>query len=65
MADMTTGEGRGWRSAYRVRMLHAQVRIRIKQGRARYNVYDEKENGVPINQAYVFLSARGFVPCLS
>ncbi|GAA5975993.1 hypothetical protein JCM10908_005350 [Rhodotorula pacifica] len=51
MADMTTGDSRGWRSAYRVRMLHAQVRIRIRQGRARHNTYDEEENGVPINQA--------------
>lgn len=53
MADMTTGESRGWRSAFRVRMLHAQVRIRIREGKARHNVYDEEENGVPINQAYV------------
>lgn len=51
MADMTRENSRGWRSAYRVRMLHAQVRVRIKQGRARYNEYDEEKNGVPINQA--------------
>lgn len=54
MADMTTGDSRGWRSAFRVRMLHAQVRIRIREGKARHNVYDEEENGVPINQACVF-----------
>ncbi|BGP38756.1 hypothetical protein JCM10450v2_002710 [Rhodotorula kratochvilovae] len=51
MSDMTTGTGRGWRSAFRVRMLHAQVRRRIANGKGRYNVYDEEENGVPINQA--------------
>lgn len=53
MADMTTGDSRGWRSAFRVRMLHAQVRVRIQQGKARHNVYDQEENGVPINQACV------------
>jgi len=51
MSDMTTGTGRGWKSTFRVRMLHAQVRRRIANGKGRYNVYDEAENGVPINQA--------------
>lgn len=51
MCDMTTGTGRGWRSAFRVRMLHAQVRRRIANGKGRYNKYDEEANGVPINQA--------------
>ncbi|GAA6050903.1 hypothetical protein JCM3770_002523 [Rhodotorula araucariae] len=51
MSDMSTGTGRGWRSAFRVRMLHAQVRRRIANGKGRFNVYDEQANGVPINQA--------------
>ncbi|GAA6002425.1 uncharacterized protein JCM10292_006651 [Rhodotorula paludigena] len=51
MCDMTTGTSRGWRSAFRVRMLHAQVRRRIANGKGRYNKYDEEANGVPINQA--------------
>ncbi|GAA5906699.1 hypothetical protein JCM8208_006358 [Rhodotorula glutinis] len=51
MSDMTTGAGRGWKSTFRVRMLHAQVRRRIANGKGRYNVYDEVENGIPINQA--------------
>ncbi|BGO90386.1 hypothetical protein NBRC10512_004833 [Rhodotorula toruloides] len=51
MTDMTTGSGRGWRSAFRVRMLHAQVRRRIANGKGRHNQYDEAEAGVPINQA--------------
>ncbi|KAJ8296096.1 hypothetical protein OF846_001412 [Rhodotorula toruloides] len=37
MTDMTTGSGRGWRSAFRVRMLHAQVRRRIANGKGRHN----------------------------
>lgn len=53
MTDMTTGSGRGWRSAFRVRMLHAQVRRRIANGKGRHNQYDEAEAGVPINQACV------------
>ncbi|BGP23550.1 transmembrane protein [Rhodotorula toruloides] len=51
MTDMTTGSGRGWRSAFRVRMLHAQVRRRIATGKGRHNEYNEAEAGVPINQA--------------
>ncbi|GAA5965183.1 hypothetical protein JCM8115_005383 [Rhodotorula mucilaginosa] len=61
MADMTTGGSRGWRSAYRVRMLHAQVRVRIKQGRARYNEYNEEKNGVPINQADLLATLGAFM----
>jgi len=51
MSDMTTGAGRGWRSTFRVRLLHAQVRRRIAKGMGRHNTYDEEANGVPINQA--------------
>ncbi|TNY24506.1 hypothetical protein DMC30DRAFT_371020 [Rhodotorula diobovata] len=51
VSDMTTGAGRGWRSTFRVRLLHAQVRRRIAKGMGRHNTYDEEANGVPINQA--------------
>jgi len=53
MEDMTPGSGRGWKSAMRVRLLHAQVRKRIMGGKGRYNKYDVEKEGVPINQAYV------------
>lgn len=51
MADMTPGTGRGWRSTIRVRLLHAQVRRKIRTKKGRLNEYDEKEMGIPINQA--------------
>ncbi|GAA6015880.1 hypothetical protein JCM11491_007224 [Sporobolomyces phaffii] len=51
MEDMTVGTGRGWKSALRVRLLHAQVRRRILTNRGRYNKYDAERDGVPINQA--------------
>ena len=50
MRDMRVGAGKGWRSAIRVRLLHAQVRMRIKSKRGKFNVYDEKVSGIPINQ---------------
>lgn len=55
MSDMKPVVGRGWRSAFRVRLLHAQVRRRIAKGKGRYNTYDEEADGVPINQACVYL----------
>ncbi|GAA5969709.1 hypothetical protein JCM11641_008012 [Rhodosporidiobolus odoratus] len=51
MSDMRPISGRGWRSALRVRLLHAQVRSRIARGKGRYNSYDEAKEGIPINQA--------------
>ncbi|GAA5830963.1 hypothetical protein JCM3766R1_006190 [Sporobolomyces carnicolor] len=51
MEDMTVGTGRGWKSAMRVRLLHAQVRRRISSGKGRYNKYNQERDGVPINQA--------------
>ncbi|GAA5882082.1 hypothetical protein JCM1840_007546 [Sporobolomyces johnsonii] len=51
MSDMTVGTGRGWKSAMRVRLLHAQVRRRILTGKGRYNKYDVDREGLPINQA--------------
>jgi hypothetical protein len=54
MSDMQPVTGRGWRSAFRVRLLHAQVRRRIAKGKGRYNVYDAEKDGVPINQACAF-----------
>ena len=50
MRDMRIGSGKGWRSAIRVRLLHAQVRLRIKSKRGKFNVYDEEVSGIPINQ---------------
>ncbi|GAA6034397.1 hypothetical protein JCM8097_002705 [Rhodosporidiobolus ruineniae] len=51
MSDMRPVSGRGWRSAFRVRLLHAQVRKRILKGKGKYNEYDSAELGVPISQA--------------
>ncbi|GAA5909464.1 uncharacterized protein JCM6883_003953 [Sporobolomyces salmoneus] len=51
MEDMTVGTGRGWKSAMRVRLLHAQVRRRIAQGKGRFNKYDQERDGIAINQA--------------
>lgn len=55
MTDMTIGTGRGWKSAVRVRILHAQVRRRIRLGKGKLNTYDENEMGIPINQQSVCL----------
>lgn len=49
MSDMRVGEGKGWKSAVRVRLLHAMVRRKIKQGKGRIE-YSYEEAGVPINQ---------------
>lgn len=50
MSDMQPLTGRGWKSAVRVRLLHAQVRVRIARGKGRLNTYDIERDGVPINQ---------------
>ena len=55
MTDMTVGEGRGWKSAIRVRLLHAQVRRRIAQKKGKLNTYDADVSGIPINQACVVI----------
>lgn len=34
----------------RVRMLHSSVRVRVMEKRGIKNVYDEKVDGIPINQ---------------
>lgn len=51
MEDMAVGTGSGWKSAMRVRLLHAQVRRRISMGKGRYNAYDTERDGIAINQA--------------
>ncbi|KAK4058532.1 hypothetical protein OIO90_000694 [Microbotryomycetes sp. JL221] len=51
MTDMRVGEGKGWRSAVRVRLLHAQVRRKIRLGLGKQGKYDYEEHGIPINQA--------------
>lgn len=51
MTDMTIGTGRGFKSALRVRLLHAQVRRRIATGHGKLNTYDSDVSGIPINQA--------------
>lgn len=56
MNDMTIGTGRGWKSAIRVRLLHAQVRRKIKEKRGRVNEYSVETCGIPINQQYVSLA---------
>ncbi|KAK4053528.1 hypothetical protein OIV83_001696 [Microbotryomycetes sp. JL201] len=52
MTDMRVGKGKGWRSTVRVRLLHAQVRRKIRLGLGKDGKYDYEEHGVPINQAY-------------
>ncbi|KAL3701155.1 hypothetical protein R1sor_019177 [Riccia sorocarpa] len=43
--------GSGWKSAVRVRLLHAQVRLRILAEAEKHpDIYDVEELGVPINQ---------------
>lgn len=49
MTDMRVGEGKGWKSAVRVRLLHAMVRRKIAQGKGRV-AYDYEAAGLPINQ---------------
>ena len=51
MSDMRVGEGRGWRSCVRVRLLHAMVRRRIRMKKGKLNIYDSHAQGIPINQA--------------
>lgn len=50
MGDMTPITGKGWKSAVRVRMLHAQVRLKILDGKSRLNTYSVEKDGIPINQ---------------
>jgi hypothetical protein len=47
---MTPVTGTGWKSAIRVRLLHASVRVRIAAGMGMKKVYDDKVDGIPINQ---------------
>jgi len=58
MSDMRVGEGKGWRSCVRVRLLHAMVRRRIRTKKGKLNVYDQAELGVPINQVFVRAACR-------
>lgn len=53
MGDVTPVTGKGWKSAVRVRMLHAQVRNRIMEGKTRLKTYSVENDGIPINQEYV------------
>ncbi|GAA5852670.1 hypothetical protein JCM8547_002584 [Rhodosporidiobolus lusitaniae] len=64
MSDMRPISGRGWRSTFRVRLLHAQVRRRIARGKGKYNMYDVAVDGVPINQSdlVVVLGAFSIAP---
>ncbi|KAL8279965.1 hypothetical protein RQP46_007546 [Phenoliferia psychrophenolica] len=48
MSDMAPGS-RGWKATIRVRMLHAQVRRKIRMGKGKFNEYPES-GGLPINQ---------------
>lgn len=50
MTDMSVGST-GWKSATRVRLLHAQVRRKIRLRTGSKEVYDQQVSGVPINQA--------------
>lgn len=55
---MEIGTSRGWKSAVRVRILHAQVRKRIREGKGREGTYDQLLMGVPINQQLVIFHSR-------
>jgi len=46
MLDLRPGEGIGWKSCLRVRLLHAQSRLRIMEKRGRYNRYDHMIDGI-------------------
>ncbi|KAL8276559.1 hypothetical protein RQP46_011049 [Phenoliferia psychrophenolica] len=61
MKDLTPETGRGWQSALRVRLLHAQVRHKILHGKGREKTYDVAINGVPINQADLALVLGSFM----
>lgn len=50
MSDFRIGVGKGWKSTLRVRLLHAQVRRRIRQGMGIAKEYDPETLGLPINQ---------------
>lgn len=50
MGDMTPITGVGWKSAIRVRMLHAQVRLRILDGKSKLRTYSVEKDGIAINQ---------------
>ncbi|KAM0754339.1 hypothetical protein T439DRAFT_309154 [Meredithblackwellia eburnea MCA 4105] len=50
MKDLTPVTGRGFKSALRVRLLHAQVRRKILLGKGREKCYDSETWGLPINQ---------------
>ena len=55
--DLTPVSGIGWKSAVRVRMLHASVRVRLRDRKGIKNVYDEKVDGLPINQEFALTLA--------
>ena len=64
MGDMAIGS-HGWQSVIRVRLLHAQVRTRIRKGKGRLNELDIARDGVPINAEDLFATLGGFsVACL-
>lgn len=64
VVDACSGElvpgGVGWKSCLRVRLLHAQVRLRILEGRGRMKRYDPEAEGVPINQAFLLATLGSF-----
>lgn len=48
---MRVGEGKGWQSAVRVRLLHATVRRKIAKAVGGHLKYSYEESGIPINQS--------------
>ena len=59
---MTPITGIGWKSAIRVRMLHSSVRVRLLDKKGIKNVYDEKVDGIPINQESVQAKGIACIP---
>ncbi|GAA94577.1 uncharacterized protein L969DRAFT_97379 [Mixia osmundae IAM 14324] len=49
-SDGTFPGGQGWRSSVKVRLLHAQVRVKILSGLGKATTYDREADGIPINQ---------------
>nr|XP_031858553.1 uncharacterized protein CI109_006076 [Kwoniella shandongensis]KAA5525625.1 hypothetical protein CI109_006076 [Kwoniella shandongensis] len=60
MNDLTPVTGVGWKSTIRVRMLHSSVRVRLRDKKGLKNKYDEKVDGVPINQEDLLATLGSF-----
>lgn len=60
MQDLTPGKSAGCRSAIRVRLLHAQSRLRILDKKGLVGKYDPDVDGIPINQEDLLVTLGSF-----